>query len=421
MRRAVLLSLSLFELMATILLVAIALKLPTRSTVDNSFSRLEGMTGEATKQVSLLRDSQEQVLGSVAQGMEAWANALDPAMIRQLREGTAQLAGFLQEQVGPAAASASGRLEKAIETFQKDALLLSQVLKDAPPDLKAAREMYDSLGRFSEGVERVSFLVSPERLKTMREGFKGMEESLDTGAEQVERLAGYTYPVVKFNGLKPEIDEKSFWPDGEDIAKGMRKGAKAMREAGKEFDTQAANMPHVQRSIYESKKAVGRMREMLSKAVNNQEKLETVLKTLPQNTARLAEELPLLAKDFNRILRETERLSEISRGLKQAQTLLASAEKSWPDARQGLLDSAARLRSLQKAEQNDQNGGTREHKQSLESLGSDLRRIHEAVPEVSRDIGDILTLVRWLLFVLAAALTLHTGSVVSSAVKQQPR
>lgn len=372
MRRAVFLGVGLLELAAAVLLVLISVKIPGRSEVEKGVTRL--------------RDNQDQVLGSVAQGMEAWANALDPAMIRQMKEGTAQLAGFLQDQVAPAAASASGRLEKAVETFQKDAALLSQILTDAPPDLKGAREMYESLGRFAESVERVSFLVSAERLKTLRDGFKGMEDSLDTGAEQIERLAGFTYPVVKFNGLKPQIDEKAFWPDGEDIAKGMRKGAKALHEAGKEFDTQARNLPHVQRSLDESKLAVGRMREMLGKAVNNQEKLETVLKTLPRNTARLAEELPLLAKDLNRILRETERLSEISKGLKQAETLLAGAEQSWPAARQGLLDSAGRLRTMQQAE-----------------------------PEVAGDVVEVLTLARWLLWVLAAIAALHATYVLGSA------
>jgi methyl-accepting chemotaxis protein len=347
--------------------------------------------------------------------MEAWANALDPAMIRQLRQGTGQLASFIQDEVAPAAARSAGRLEKAIGDFQKDALLLSQILKDAPPDLKVAREVYESLGKFGDGLDKVQLLVSEERLKTMREGFKGMEGSLETGAEQIDRLAGFTYPVVKFNGLKPEINEKSFWPDGEEIAQGMRKGAKAMREAGKELDTQAANLPHVQKSLDESRKTVSRIREVLGKAVSNQEKLEKVLEALPQNTARLAEELPLLAKDLNRILRETEKLSEISAGLKQAQELLASAEKSWPEARQGLLDSAAQLRSLKKSEQGkDTPVGQQTH--SLEALGGNLEEIHAAIPEASRTVSEILALVRWLLWAVAAAVTLH-GSYVLLSVR----
>ena len=411
MRRKVFFGLGLLELAAAGLLVAIGLKLPGGAEVRKGFTRVEDLTGEASRQAMILRDSQDQVLGSVAQGMEAWANALDPAMIRQLRLGTAQLASFLQDEVAPAASRSAGRLENAIGTFQKDALLLSQLLKDAPPDLKAAKEIHASLGKFSEGLEKVSLLVSEERLKTMREGFKGMEGSLDTGADQIERLADFTYPVVKFNGLKPEIENKSFWPDGEDIARGMRKGAKALREAGKELDTQAANLPHVQKSIDESRKAVRQVRDMLGKAVNNQEQLEKVLESLPRNTAKLAEDLPLLAKDLNRILRETEKLSEISTGLKQAQDLLASAEKSWPDARQGLLDSAAQLRSLKKSEQGEETAiGRQAH--SLDALSGNLEEIHAAIPETSRTVSEIMVLVRWLLWVVAAAVTLHGAYVL---------
>jgi uncharacterized phage infection (PIP) family protein YhgE len=413
MRRTVFLGLGLLELAVAVLLLLVGVKLPSRANVEEGFTRVEGLTGEAGKQVSLLRDSQDQVLGSVAQGMEAWANALDPTMIAQLKKGTAQLADFLQKEVAPTAARSAGRLEQAIDTLAKDALLLSQLLKDTPPDFKAAREIHDSLASFGEGIDKVSLVISPERLKTMREGFKGLENSLDTGAEQVERLADFTYPIVKFNGLKPEIEQKSFWPEGEDIAKGMRKGGKALREAGKEFDAQAENLPHIQRSLEASRKAVTSMRDMLGKAVGNQAKLEVVLKTLPENTARLAEDLPLLAKDLNRILRETERLSDIGRGLQQAQDLLAKAEKSWPDARQGLLDSAARLRGLQKVEHRDKDAATEAQMQSLDSLGQNLEKIHASIPNVSSNVLDLLTLVRWLLWVIAAAVALHACYVLS--------
>lgn len=410
MRRTVLIGLGLLEIAIAILLVIMGFKLPSDDEAAKGLARVETITGEAGKQVALLHDSQEEVLGSVAQGMEAWAQALDPAMIRQLKEGTAQLASFLQDEVAPAAARSAGRLENAVETFQKDAILLSKLLKDVPPDLKAAREIYESLARFGEGLDKVSVTVSAERLRTMREGFKGMEGSLDTGADQIERLASFTYPVVKFNGLKPDITEKSFWPDGEDIARGMRKGAKALSEAGKEIDSQAANLPHIQKSMEESKKAVLRLREMLGKAIANQDQLENVLKSLPENTAKMAQELPLLAKDLNRILRETERLGDIAKGLRQAQELLATAEKAWPEARQGLLDSASRLRSLRNAEPDEQRRG-------LSQLGENLDEIHASMPRMSRSMLELLMLSRWLLWTVAAAVGLHGIYTISRRLK----
>ena len=121
------------------------------------------------------------------------------------------------------------------------------------------------------------------------------------------------------------------------IAEGMRKGARAMREANKEFESQAANLPVIQKSLDDSKKSVKTLREMLGNAVKNQDKLDPVLKTLPEKTAQLARTLPLVLEDFQKVLKETEKLKEISKGLDQAQGLLASAEKSWPGARDGLL------------------------------------------------------------------------------------
>ena len=44
-----------------------------------------------------------------------------------------------------------------------------------------------------------------DRLETMRDGFRGLDAALSTGADQVDRLADYRYPVVRFSGLLPEI------------------------------------------------------------------------------------------------------------------------------------------------------------------------------------------------------------------------
>src|SRR5437016_1656851 len=167
MRRALLLVLGCFELAAAGLLVFLGGQLPSTGDVQKSFARAEGLTGESVTQIHFLRDQLNNVnnpqfgglreagdgLGSLADGMEAWAKALDPEMITHLRKGTHDLAAFLENDVAPAAAGAAGRIEKVVETFQKDALALSQLLKEAPPDLKAAKEIHDSLSRFGDGLD----------------------------------------------------------------------------------------------------------------------------------------------------------------------------------------------------------------------------------------------------------------------------
>src|SRR5262245_38745974 len=229
MRRAVFFALGVLELAVASILLAIGLLLPAASTVRDKFDRIEQVVdnteeqvAELRKQVGTVRDERvqkflkdlgphlprlkqrlrgdvtfetareaSQSLGTLARAMEEWANTLDPALIQSLSEGTLQLASFLDDIVATTAGKSAARLEKTTETLRKDAEVLTRLLKDAPPDLRAARDIYESLSRFSEGLDKVSVLMDPERLKAMREGFKGMESSLETGAAQVDKLASY--------------------------------------------------------------------------------------------------------------------------------------------------------------------------------------------------------------------------------------
>src|SRR5438552_13769871 len=100
MRRAVFLGLGLFELAAAGLLVFLGLLLPAGSDVERGFDRAGSLTRETVTQVGYLRDQLASVntnaglkeardgLDSVAEGMEAWARALEPETITRLRQGT---------------------------------------------------------------------------------------------------------------------------------------------------------------------------------------------------------------------------------------------------------------------------------------------------------------------------------------------
>src|SRR5262249_14870831 len=101
--------------------------------------RLEGdATFETAREVS-------QSLGLLARAMEEWANTLDPALVQSLSDGTLRLASFLDDSVATTAAKSAARLEKTTEALRKDAETLTRLLKDAPPDFKAARDIYESL------------------------------------------------------------------------------------------------------------------------------------------------------------------------------------------------------------------------------------------------------------------------------------
>ena len=58
---------------------------------------------------------------------------------------------------------------------------------------------------------RIGYNRFDQRLNPISdEGFKGLETSLDTGADQVEKVADYTYPKVTVRGLKVTVEGPTF-------------------------------------------------------------------------------------------------------------------------------------------------------------------------------------------------------------------
>src|SRR5581483_4860183 len=148
--------------------------------------------------VCTLRDA----LGEVADGLTGLADTLDPATFGKLSTGLRETASFLDENVIPNAEKAADHLDESTAALRTDAKHLSSLLKDSPIDLKTVRAVYESLGHFEESIAKLSGTIKTQRLDTMREGFRGLETSLTIGSEQVERLSGYTFPVVTFSGLR---------------------------------------------------------------------------------------------------------------------------------------------------------------------------------------------------------------------------
>jgi len=183
---------------------------------------------------------------------------------------------------------------------------------------------------------------------TVREGLKGLEEALNSGAGEVERVSSYTYPVVTLNGLRPNVEQKPFWPEGGNIGAGLRKAAKGVEAAVKEWDSLNEGLPKLNEALLESRKAALATREALGTALKQQEKVEPLLKDVPEHAARLAEELPRLGEELAKVLRDTARLKEVAGVLRQAQKAIDEAVAQWPQLRQGLNRSATVLRSAQK-------------------------------------------------------------------------
>jgi ABC-type transporter Mla subunit MlaD len=477
MRRTIFLALGCLELIVALMLVNLGRRIPPVAEVERSFRSAERVTDRAGNQVRLLRQqvqglqrmqlqqlssrlqretraitaqlktqsvdfdtvrTMRDAMGEVAQGLESLSETLDPDAIGKLSTGLGETANFLDQKVVPTAKQAADHLEKTTASLQDDARELATLLRESPPDLKAVREVYNSLARFRDGLGKMNTVLKLPRLETMREGFRGMETALTTGSEQIERLSSYTYPVVSLNGLKPEINQKSFWPEGDKIADGMRKAAAGATAGRKEMEGLAADLPKIRDSLTESCNMVDKVREALGVALEHQAKVEPLLKDFPAHTARLAEELPQISGNLTKILRDTQGLKEVAAALRQAQSGIDSAVARWPDLRITLaklavvlkatrdqLDHAVKHRreyeaGMQQTVQladtfaamlpliTDQlDGRLDEEERTLADLGHSLDDVGTALPAYAQTTSQLLQTGRWLAWLVAAIVGLH--------------
>jgi uncharacterized phage infection (PIP) family protein YhgE len=477
LRGIVFLFMGLLELILALVLVQLGREIPSPSEVEHSFSNAQRVTDRAGDQVQLLHSQVQSLrrleiqqladrlqrqtravsgslrtqsvdfdtvctlrdaLGEVAEGLTGLADTLDPGTIGKLSNGLRETAAFLDEKVIPNAEKAADHLDESTASLRTDAKRLSALLKESPLDLRTVRAIYDSLGHFQEGIDRMNGTIKTQRLDTMREGFLGLETSLVTGSEQVERLSGYTFPVVSFSGLRPEIHHRQFWPDGDKIAEGMRKAAAGAIAAGKQLDDMAEELPHIRASLGESSKVIGQVRKTLATALTHQEKVEPLLKEIPAHASRLAEELPKLGGDLSRMLRDTQRLKDVASALRQAQTGIDKAVGRWPEVRTTIARLATALRAarnqLNQATEHRQeyeaamgqtvqladtfaamlplitdqlDGRLDEEEQTLSDLGSGLDEAREAIPTYARTTSRLLQTARILAWLVAGIIGLH--------------
>jgi ABC-type transporter Mla subunit MlaD len=481
MRRLLFLGLGSLELAAAILLLILTVGLPGSAEVEDVCCRVEKVSHNASRQVRYLRkqvavvrgrqpdllvlsrrlekqmrsvsNSVQQrsfdgealttvsdALGNLAGGLDSLATTFDPKAVGQVGKGLGATADYLDGKVAPAAEKAARALEDAGKSLKNDASRLKILLAESPVELKAARAMVDSLTKFEDGLKKMKKVVNLDSFDAMREGFKGLETSLDSGAAQVEKVADYTIPKVTIKGLKVSVEEKDFWPEGKTIAEGMRKGAKGCQAAGKEMDALKKELPKLRESLDQSRQVVASTRQALASALASQEKLEPVLKSLPSSLSRLANELPALTGELAKVLRETARLKEVAAALRQTEKNVDAAAQRWPQLREILEKSATLLRATRQQlrtalrhrgnfeetmrdtvelttlfaeglpvllEQMEE--GLQQQEDALGELGDSIDSVSEAVPAAGRAASRLLGIARVLLGMVGLLVGLHAG------------
>ena len=492
LRRIVFLTLGLLECSAAVVLFVFAGETPGAAEVHDGVGRVEHVARQTSDQVSRLREELHTVreqqpklrelsdnlktqmdlaaanlkhqridydtvhtvagaLGDVAEGLDGLSDTLNADGVRQAGDGLGDTADFLDKKVAPAADQAADQLDRSTEELRADAKQLSQLLRDAPLDLKAAREVHDGLGRFSEGLDRLNDGLDPSRLDALHDGFQGMQDALTTGADDVERLSGYSYPSVRMSGLKPSVTQQPFWPDGKKIADGMRRAAHGASAAQDELDSLRRDLPKLRESLNESRKVADATRDALGTALNQQGKVEALLKNVPEHAARLADDLPRLGADLSKVLRETKHLKDVAALLREAQKGVDAAVTRWPELRKTLRQSATLLRTTQaqlknalahRAEYEQAMDQTvvlartfsaalplmteeledqlREQEESLQNLGDSIDQTSAVLPEWDRTASRVLETTRLLLCLMGAIFTLH-GAYLTVTSWGRPR
>jgi uncharacterized phage infection (PIP) family protein YhgE len=482
MRRFFLSTLGTLEAAIAAALVVIGLELPTRNDVETNFARVEKVTQGTETQVRLMKDqvadlrrqdlptkaddlrrhtrtaadtaTRQQIdfrtveaiarsLADVSKGLNAWADTVDADRMKQVSAGLNETASFLETGVADPSEKSAAELDAAVGGLDKDATRLAALLRQAPPDLKAAKAIHDGLGSFDTGLDKLGDLIKPERMEAMKEGMAGLESSLSSTADQVEKVSGLSYPVVTINGLKPNVEMQPFWPEGKKVAEGLKKATKGVQAASKEMDQVDKSLPDLRKALAESRKSVGQTRESLAKALKQQEETEKLLKTVPEQTAALAEALPKIAKSLASILRETKKLRELAAGLKAVRKTLDDTLTKWPDVAAGLkksakvldqarvqLDEAAANRAeYEKAmesstqvarsladllpaftDQLDSRLGQQEA--SLEQMETGLSEVNKSLPVIESKTVDLIWTVKLLLYLVATLVALHAGYVL---------
>lgn len=474
--------LGLIEMAAAAALVLLGLSLPDRGDIRKSFAGARRITTAAGEQVHALREQVgelrrarpsraadrlaaatrtlattakagrvdfEAVLAirdatdRAADGLDRLAEGFDPDALTAMGAGLSSTADFLDRDVLPAASKAADDLDDASARLGTDARRFAEAVREAPLDLKPARELHDGLARFDEGLGALHATLDPRRLAAMMRAAEGAEGVVAEAARLADRAAGYSYPAVTLDGVTPRVKNRPFWPKGAQVGADMRKVAGGVAEMGREVESLSVELPKIQEAVAESRRIVGATRKALAVALGRQDELERLMRRLPEEAARLGEELSRLTGGLAKSLRGTARLKDAAIALRKSREGLDAAAAGWPEVRSGLSGSATLLRASRDqldrlVEHREQYEAAREQVEGLSAefagllpamtVGLDARLDHEernlaemagglaqmdeALPVYSDALGRCLVLGRLLAWLVAGIAALHGASLL---------
>ena len=180
----------------------------------------------------------EGALGDVAQGLDGLSTTLDAQGVRKVGDGLKDTADLLDRRslpppTAPPTSSTSPPTRCASTPSNFASSWTTRRSTSRPP----ARSMTAWAGsaRASIGSTPAWNRRALTRCATASRAWKKPFQRRRPGGART----GYSYPSVRMAGLKPNVEQKPFWPEGKKIADGIRRAAfghvvgdRATRRAG---------------------------------------------------------------------------------------------------------------------------------------------------------------------------------------------
>jgi len=391
-------------------------------------------------------------LGDVADGLNGISQLLDPKSVRPLGTALAATAAYLEDKVAPTATRAADQLEASVEVLRVEAENLSAVFRSVSLDPRSLQESMTRLDQFDQALVWLAANSSPPRMQLLKQQLKALDGSVAEMADRVALLAGQTYPSMTFTGFVPTVVQKPIWPDGQSVVQGLRQAAYLLSLGNRYLASLTEGAPSFEQAAKEARNVVFQLRQVLQLAAHQREEWAPVLRNLPENAARLAENLPKLGDGLARLLRDTDRLKDVAGVLRQAQKGIDNMVETWPDLQKKLGRSAVMLRATRK-----QLNYVLEHRPEYETslkgvtlltqtfasnlpvftsqLQQDLAEQERALGGLQQSIEDamavlphcqtsarrIIQLTRILLALLAGVVSLHAVYLAGRAFAARPR
>jgi ABC-type transporter Mla subunit MlaD len=393
--------------------------------------------------VRAMRDA----VGDVADGMDLLTRTVDESQFGQIGKGFGDAARFLDDQVVPAAERTGRNLDELSRALKRDTDRLERLVREAPPDLKVAREIRDGLASLGRGIGDMQSALQADRLETMRDGFGELASTLRAGAAQADALSGRGPEGITLDSVAASVRRRAT-AEQDDPGTRLRQAAAAARTARRELSHMADDLPRLNASLGESRKVIDATRAALSEALRQEDQLEPLLKDLPGHLKTLSRELPRLSGNLARILQDTQSLRNLAGALRRTEKGFDAAVTRWPEMRRLMSRSADLLRSAR-----GQLDHTLEHRQeyeaalrqtlslaeaftsmlplvtdhldqelheqelALDDLGKSIDDFGTHIPEFGQNTITVLQTVRWLLALLAGVAALHGLYLIGSAAR----